>query len=219
PAHWSAPAQPFDAFDLKGLAERIAAELGLQLQIAAGAGVPADGGAGTDSADAAPAAAVTLSGVSALLAAPRFDFMDAAGRTVGTAGRVRPAAVDSPAWAGDIWGIEIELIETMPGRRSFLLRPLPTFPAIERDLALLVPATLPAADVSATIRQKAGALLEDVAPFDLFIGKGIPEGVRSIAYRLRFRSAERTLTDDETDQAIARVLRALEEAHGVTRRA
>ena len=74
------------------------------------------------------------------------------------------------------------------------------------------------ADVSGTIREAAGALLEEVYPFDLYEGKGIPEGTRSLAFRLRFRAPERTLTDAEVDGAVGRVLSALEERHGVRRR-
>ncbi|HEU5208875.1 MAG TPA: hypothetical protein VFU06_05635, partial [Longimicrobiales bacterium] len=101
----------------------------------------------------------------------------------------------------------------------FTLRQPPLYPGIQRDLALLVPVAIPASDIEATIRESAGALLQDVAPFDLFTGKGVPAGMRSIAFRLHFRSPERTLTDQEIDEAVARVLRALEQSHGVTRRA
>ncbi|HYW07906.1 MAG TPA: hypothetical protein VE913_13180, partial [Longimicrobium sp.] len=72
--------------------------------------------------------------------------------------------------------------------------------------------------VGATLRETAGELLEFVAPFDLFEGKGIPEGTRSVAWRLRFRAADRTLTDTEVDAAVELTLRALEERHGVRRR-
>ncbi len=199
PAHWSTPAEPFDAFDLKGVALRLADALGLTLLPGA--------------ADDTPAALRTL------VAAPYFHLRDSDGRVVGTAARVRTGAVDAPAWVGDVWALEVELAGAMQERRDFALRPLPVYPAIERDLALLMPLALPAADVAALIRERSGAFLEDVVPFDLFVGRGIPEGMRSVAYRLRFRSPERTLTDEETDQAITRVLRALEETHGVTRRA
>jgi phenylalanyl-tRNA synthetase beta chain len=158
-------------------------------------------------------------GAARVLAEPAVHFVDGDGRTVGVAGRIAPKAIDAPAWAGEVWGLEIELGVQMAERRDRALRPLPVYPGIERDLALLVPGALAAADVAATITEAAGSLLEDVGPFDLFTGKGVPEGTRSIAYRLRFRSPERTLTDDEVDQAITRVLRALETAHGVTRRA
>ncbi len=198
PAHWSGPVPPFDEWDLKALAELLADTLGLQLR-------PAEG--------PVPAA------LQPLLDAPVFALVGADGETVGAAGRLRPAAIDAPAWAGAVWALEIALGPEMLERREFTLRPLPVFPAIERDLALLMPLSLPAAEVGATIRANAGALLEDVAPFDLFVGKGVPDGMRSVAYRLRFRAADRTLTDDEIDDAVARVLRALEQSHGVTRRA
>jgi phenylalanyl-tRNA synthetase beta chain len=198
PAHWSVPAQPFDAFDLKGIAERIADLLRLELRLGAGA---------------EPA------GAACMLGQPGLHFVDGDGRTIGVAGRISPGVIDAPAWAGDVWGLELTLADSMAERADRALRPLPVYPAIERDIALLVPAALAAGEVAATVGDAAGTLLEAVFPFDLFTGKGIPAGMRSIAYRLRFRSPERTLTDDEVDQAITRVLRALETAHGVTRRA
>ena len=198
PAHWSVPAQSFDAFDLKGIAERLAGVLGLELRFGSGA---------------------EPEGAARVLTQPAVHFVDAAGSTVGVAGRIAPDAIDAPAWADDVWGLEITLSAEMAERRDPTLRPLPVYPAIERDLALLVPAAQAAGDVAATIADAAGKLLADVAPFDVFTGKGVPADMRSIAYRLHFRSPERTLTDDEVDQAIERVLRALETQHGVTRRA
>ena len=94
---------------------------------------------------------------------------------------------------------------------------MPSQPASDRDLALLVPDRLSAADVAATIRQAAGPLLERLEVFDLYTGSGVPEGVRSVAYRLVFRHRERTLQDAEVDEAVEGVLRALKE-DGVERR-
>ena len=102
-------------------------------------------------------------------------------------------------------------------RRAIRYAALPTQPGSERDLALLVPVAVRAAELEAAIRGAAGELLEAVFPFDLYEGKGVPEGVRSLAWRLRFRAADRTLTDAEVDLAINRVLAALEE-QGVRRR-
>ena len=198
PLQWGRPTEAFDAFDLKGVAELIADRLALELRTGIGE---------------APA------GAARVLTAPAFHFVDPAGRPVGVAGRMAPAAIDAPAWAGDVWGLELALSDAMMLRHDPVLRPLPVFPAIERDLALLMPVALPAGDVITLIRERAGALLEDVLPFDVFAGKGVPEGVRSVAYRLRFRAPERTLTDEEVDRAVTSVLRALEDTHGVTRRA
>ena len=75
--------------------------------------------------------------------------------------------------------------------------PLPVYPPIEQDLALFVPDAVASADVVAAVRKAGGALLEDVRPFDVYRGTGVASGVRSLAYRLRFRAPDRTLTDAE----------------------
>jgi phenylalanyl-tRNA synthetase beta chain len=146
-----------------------------------------------------------------------FVLVDGEGKDVGT-GRMAEGEVDAPAWAAPSFVVEAALPAGSATRREVLYRPIPVHPGSERDLALLVPSGTAAAEVDATLREAAGALLEDVGPFDLYEGKGIPEGTRSIGFRLRFRAPERTLTDTEVDGAVAQVLRALEERHGVRRR-
>ncbi|HST59257.1 MAG TPA: hypothetical protein VLK84_11220, partial [Longimicrobium sp.] len=147
-----------------------------------------------------------------------FVLRAAEGAEVGS-GRVAAAGeVDAPAWAGPVLIVEARLPGTSAARREVLYQPIPVHPGSERDLALLVPAGTSAGDVDGTIREAAGALLEDVFPFDLYEGKGIPEGTRSVAFRLRFRAPERTLTDAEVDGAVSQVLRTLEERHGIRRR-
>jgi phenylalanyl-tRNA synthetase beta chain len=88
-------------------------------------------------------------------------------------------------------------------------RQLPAFPFVERDLALVAADVVPAERLLDVIRAAGGAQLERVELFDLYRGKGIGEGKRSLAYRLRFQSAERTLTDEEVDRAVADVIRRL----------
>lgn len=138
-------------------------------------------------------------------------------RVVGYARAAVPGEVDAPAWAAPVLLVEAALPERIaPGERAY--RPLPVHPGSERDLALLLPAGVSAADVDGIVRGTAGPLLEDAFPFDLYRGKGIPEGTQSLAVRLRFRAPDRTLTDAEVDGAVSRVLAALEERHGVRRR-
>jgi phenylalanyl-tRNA synthetase beta chain len=117
-----------------------------------------------------------------------------------------------------VWTLELRLPDAAMDRRGIRYAPLPTQPASERDLALLVPHAVTAEQVGATIVDAASVLLEGLAPFDLYAGKGLPEGTRSVAWRLRFRATDRTLTDAEVDAEVERVLRALEERHGVRRR-
>ncbi|HEV3049119.1 MAG TPA: phenylalanine--tRNA ligase subunit beta [Longimicrobium sp.] len=142
----------------------------------------------------------------------------ASGNTAGNGRVAAEGEVDVPAWAGPVFVLEVRLPDAAASRRAVTYQPLPVHPGSERDLALLVPVGTSGAEVSSTIREAAGALLEEVYPFDLYEGKGIPEGTRSLAFRLRFRAPERTLTDAEVDGAVSRVLSALEERHGVRRR-
>ncbi|MCE5286747.1 MAG: phenylalanine--tRNA ligase subunit beta [Pelosinus sp.] len=87
---------------------------------------------------------------------------------------------------------------------------LPKFPAMTRDLALILPDTKDALAVMQAIKSKAGALLSEVRLFDVYTGGQIPEGFKSLAFSLVFRSHERTLTDEEVDAANKKVLAHLE---------
>ena len=124
----------------------------------------------------------------------------------------------APAWADDVWVLEVDL---RPAGAAAALRhaDLPQHPAIERDLALLVGTDRPAAEVADSIRRAGGVLLESAEPFDVYSGTGVPGHLRSIAYRLRFRAPDRTLTDAEVDDIVRRVLAQLNENLGVQQRA
>lgn len=192
PPHWSEEASSFDVWDLKALAGDIAGLLALEMPETA------------DSPLLDPA-------LSFRLAAPHDE-------SLGWAGRVRDNLVDAPAWADDVWVLEVVL---RPSGAAAAVRhaDLPQNPAIERDLALLVAIDRPAAEVADTIRRAGGALLETAEPFDVYSGPGVREHQRSIAYRLRFRAADRTLTDAEVDDIVRRVLARLNEHLGVQQRA
>jgi phenylalanyl-tRNA synthetase beta chain len=135
-----------------------------------------------------------------------------------TADRLSRDAIDAPAWAGEVFGIEFALpADGLAVERTRYVA-LPLYPAIERDMALVIPEALASADIENSVKSVGGPLLESVEPFDLYRGKGIPEGTRSVAYRLRFRAADRTLTDADADSAMKRILAKLKEDHGVERR-
>ncbi len=190
--HWTGDPPAFDLWDLRGFLDVIAGDLGLRVQQAT-----------TLPAWADPAAAWSLT---------RED-----GSIAGTGARVAAAAIDAPAWADTVFAVEVDITQT-PARPAVQFRPLPAFPAVERDLALLVRHDMDAALVLATVQQSAGPLLETVFPFDVYRGKGVDEAMRSLAVRLRFRATDRTLTDEEVDRAVARVLNRLKEDHGIERR-
>lgn len=99
-------------------------------------------------------------------------------------------------------------------KREILCRPLPRYPAVTRDVALVVEEDIPASRVEETIRREGGALLEAVTLFDLYRGAPVPPGHRSLAYSLVYRAPDRTLTDAEVDDVHRRVRQGLERELG-----
>jgi len=138
---------------------------------------------------------------------------DGAGRQVGWAGEL---AADRPAWGGRVFGFEVVLGDAAPP--AVRVTPLPAWPAVQADVALVLPDGLSAAAVEATLRQGAGPLLESVGAFDEYRGAPLEPGTRSVAWRLAFRASDRTLRDAEVEQAVAGALAEVERRHGVRRR-
>jgi phenylalanyl-tRNA synthetase beta chain len=193
PPHWSVPEQPFTVWDLKGLLEEVA------------------GLAWRGAASVAPASEPSR------FFAPEagFTVVDGNGRAVGSGGRVADGVVDAPVWADPVWALEIALPDPVVEAATPVHHPLPSYPAVERDLALLVGDGTTAAAVTALIRERGGELLEHVALFDHYRGQGVPEGKRSMAFRLRFRAPDRTLKDKEVDRSVQGIVGRLKEELGV----
>ncbi len=99
-----------------------------------------------------------------------------------------------------------------------LYRPLPRYPAIRRDLAIVVDEHVQAAELQKAIRETGGDLLESVELFDLYSGENIGSGRKSIAFALTYRDAERTLTDEEVNAIQQKVIERLENVFGATLR-
>jgi phenylalanyl-tRNA synthetase beta chain len=151
-------------------------------------------------------------------------------------GVVRRMSFDAPVWAAPAFGVEISMggieSEDVAPRGESAYRPfgrsqpsvsryeaVPSTPASVFDLALLVPDTVQAAHVEATVRRVSGKLLEKLELFDRYVGQGVEPGHRSLAWRLTFRHAERTLRDREIDARRADILRALADELNVRQRA
>lgn len=132
-------------------------------------------------------------------------------------GRCAALAADAPLWAAPLFGGELAI--ALEERAVAPYRPLPPFPAAARDLALLVPADRPVADVTALLLQRGQRhALETVQVVDEYRGGSLPAGTRSVAVRLVFRAADRTLTDAEVEQALGRLRTSLERELDVTLR-
>ena len=93
-------------------------------------------------------------------------------------------------------------------------RDLTSFPALRRDLAIAIPIDTPAERLLAVVRESGAPLLDDVRLFDLYTGEQAGQGRKSIAMRLVFRAPDRTLTDDEVDAVVERIVGSATEALG-----
>jgi len=135
----------------------------------------------------------------------------------GVIGRAELLSADRPAWAAPLAGFELQLRDDVP-QVAPRYAPVPNWPAVDRDVALVLGPAVHAGEVEATLRKSAGPLLERLAIFDEYRGKPLAEGERSVAWRLIFRAPDRTLREEEADKALAKAIRAVEERHGVRRR-
>ncbi|MGH9421775.1 MAG: hypothetical protein ACRD3J_17485, partial [Thermoanaerobaculia bacterium] len=134
-------------------------------------------------------------------------------------GSVRRLTLDAPVWAAPVFGVEIDLqaVESAP-RPTKPYVALPAMPAMQVDLALLVPDSVLSSSVAEVILSAAGEMLESLVVFDEFRGAGIPEGQRSLAWALTFRHPERTLRDKEIQGRTGKILSVLESKLGIRQR-
>src|SRR5690349_22824178 len=135
------------------------------------------------------------------------------GAVVGSAG---PLEADAPPWAAQLYGFEVRLFVTE--RSPVAYRTLPVQPPVERDLALVLPDGVTAAQVADVLGRAVGPLLERFEVFDEYRGPGVPAGHRSVAWHCTYRDPSRTLREQDVDALEKRGLTALEAELGVRRR-
>ncbi len=206
--HWSGGARPVDFFDVKGAVEALCVALGVTPTFE----------------PASPSPSYCVEGRTAQIVVRPSSTNSASdpGTIVGTAGQLVPALLDARGFPAseELYAFELDLdaiAARQPGR-ELRAESLPRYPSVVRDLSILVDSILPAADVRGTIRSAAPATLGHLVEFDRYRGRGVPEGRVSLSLRLTFRSPDRTLTDAEVDDAMARIVSALESRHGAGRR-
>jgi phenylalanyl-tRNA synthetase beta chain len=138
---------------------------------------------------------------------------DSQGRIVGHAG---PLEADAPPWAAPLFGYELMLDPAL--RQPARFAALPSTPSSERVLALLLAEGITVRQVEELLRQSGGPLLEAVTIDSDYRGPALPPGTRSVAFRLAFRAADRTLRDTEIDAIETRMLATLTAELGIQRR-
>jgi phenylalanyl-tRNA synthetase beta chain len=135
---------------------------------------------------------------------------------LGVMGELHPAVarnfeVRVPVYLAEF---DLEQLLSVIGEQFLRIEPPPRFPAIRRDLAIIVPDRVPVAALFEAIRQAGGSLLEQVELFDLFRGKELPEGYKSCGVGLVFRSPDHTLIDAEVGQVESCIIQQLQRMTG-----
>ena len=141
------------------------------------------------------------------------------GIDVGVIGQVHPLVAKNYGIDADIYCAEINftaILDLLLPDATYT--PLPKYPSVTRDLALVCDEAVTVADAENIISASAGKLLRGVKLFDIYRGVGVPEGKKSMAFSLELRADDRTLTDTDSEQVVAKVLKALAEKLNATLR-
>jgi len=130
------------------------------------------------------------------------------GQDLGRIGMLHPSLAAELDIIGDAFLFEVSLAGLASGRLP-AFRPLSKFPAIRRDLAILVDAKVPYEQVRTCVRDAAGELLRELVLFDVYQGENIDSGLKSLALGLILQASSQTLTDKDVEQTISGVLTKL----------
>ena len=136
------------------------------------------------------------------------------GRQLGYIGELHPSVLAASRVEGRVVAFEVDVEPLLAAARIPRAQPLPRFPSVDRDLAVVVEEHVTAGALLASIKESGGDLLELARAFDEYRGAQVPEGHKSIAFTLTFRSPERTLTDAEVDKVMSEIKLALQKRHG-----
>jgi phenylalanyl-tRNA synthetase beta chain len=187
--------QPIDYFDLKGVIETLIERLQIDAEIAF---LPADDDR-------------FHPGRSAQLIVGSQD--------VGVLGELHPDVrerLDLQVARATAAELDLETLLTL--RREPSYTTIHRQPAVYQDIAVVAPQTIAAERVQRLIAETAGSMMESIALFDVYTGAPIPEGQRSLAFRLRFRAADRTLADSDVNKIREKIARRLSHELGATTR-
>ena len=141
------------------------------------------------------------------------------GVDVGFLGQVHPLVCKNYGIETEVYCAEInfsKLFEMTLPEPTYV--PLPKYPTVSRDLAVLCDEALTVAEVEDVMTAAAGKLLRNIKLFDIYRGTGVPEGKKSVAFALELRADDRTLTDTDSEAVVTKILNALKEKLGVTLR-
>ena len=129
---------------------------------------------------------------------------------VGLIGRVHPSLVKEAVYVLEI-NLD-KLLDKKVGKMKY--KEFSKFPSVKKDLAVVVDKNVTSAEIAMTIKKAAGSALSNIEVFDVYTGKGIEENKKSIAYSLTFEKMDRTLTDEEINASLEKIIDMLEKKLG-----
>jgi len=145
----------------------------------------------------------------------RCAKVSVSGVDLGYIGQIHPLVAKAYGIDGEVYCAEINFTALMPLRKPEpTYTPLPKYPTVSRDLAVVCDEEITVAQVENVIEKAAGKLLRDIRLFDIYRGTGVPDGKKSMAFSLALRADDRTLTDTDAEQVVNKVLDALKASVG-----
>ena len=129
---------------------------------------------------------------------------------VGLIGRVHPSLVKEAVY---VFEIDLDkLLDKKVGKMKY--KEYSKFPSVKKDLAVVVDKEVTSAEIATLIKKAGGSNLSKIDVFDVYTGKGIEENKKSIAYSLTFEKMDRTLTDEEINESLNKIIDMLEKKLG-----
>lgn len=134
------------------------------------------------------------------------------GEVIGYLGEVHPAVCDNYDIDTRVYVAVIDMPEVVKyAKFDTIYTGIAKFPAVTRDISMVVPKAVLAGDIEKMIRQRGGKKLEELTLFDIYEGSQIKDGFKSMAYSLVFRDKEKTMEDDEINSAMKKILKGLQD--------
>lgn len=193
PIHWGMEDTEVDLYDLKGVLESLVDNLYLSFRL-----------------DPQK---------NALLKSDNSFEIKIDDETIGISGEVAEEILELFEIEDKVFAAELDfekLLACIPKKKAIL--PLPKFPPVDRDIAMVIDEEILSERISDKIKMVGGDFIEELSLFDLYRGKQIPPGKKSLAYSIRYRSKDKTLTDEEVEKIHQKVISKLKKSFGASLR-
>jgi len=148
----------------------------------------------------------------------RCAVLTIGGEELGVLGEIHPECAKNYGIAGRVYAMSLDadvMYKNAQLAKSY--KPLPKYPAITRDLAVICDENIPVLTLEKAISSAAGSYLESLKLFDVYQGKQIEAGKKSVAFSITLRSADSTLTDEQASATVKRIMKALDKVGAVLR--